>query len=198
MVLHLHYDNVFHQHLRYYSMKPLIHLFRQYGMDVFHVEHTEVHGGSIRVYAAHAGDFKVRRSVRALLALEEKHRLYEPKTHARFARQVHARGRRLFEAVYRAAEREKKKVVGIGAPAKAATICNYARLGPDLVEYVTEVNPLRVGRYLPGVHIPIVAEERMFADRPRPQAGILFAWNYRAEIEPKLRARGFKGRILLP
>ncbi len=198
MVVRLHYDNVFHQHLRYYSMKPLIHLFRQYGMEVFHVEHTEIHGGSIRVYAAHAGDFKVQRSVRELLALEEKHRLYEPATHRRFARQVQARGRRLFEAVYRLATRQKKRVVGIGAPAKAATICNYCRLGPDLVEYVTEVNPLRMGKYLPGVHIPIVDEARMFADRPRPDAGILFAWNYQAEIVPKLRARGFRGRIFLP
>jgi hypothetical protein len=66
------------------------------------------------------------------------------------------------------------------------------------VEYVTEVNPLRMGKYLPGVHIPIVDEERMFTD-PRPaDAGILFAWNYRDEIEPKLRARGFQGEIVCP
>jgi len=89
-------------------------------------------------------------------------------------------------------------VIGLGAPAKAATVCNYCRLGPDVVEYITEVNPLRIGKYLPGVHIPILAEECMFDD-PRPaDAGILFAWNYYDEIVPKLRQRGFTGEVLLP
>jgi hypothetical protein len=55
-----------------------------------------------------------------------------------------------------------------------------------------------MGKYLPGVHIPIVDEERMFTDERPADAGILFAWNYRDEIEPKLRARGFQGEIVCP
>jgi methylation protein EvaC len=89
-------------------------------------------------------------------------------------------------------------VIGIGAPAKASTVCNYCRLGPDLVEYITEVNPLRIGKFLPGVHIPIVEEEFMFRDPRPPDAGILFSWNYYDEIVPKLRARGFQGEVLHP
>ncbi len=89
-------------------------------------------------------------------------------------------------------------MIGIGAPAKAATVCNYCRLGPEMIDYITEVNPLRMGKYLPGVHIPLVDEERMFDD-PRPaDAAVLFAWNYHDEIVPRLRGRGFTGEIILP
>jgi hypothetical protein len=197
MVERLHYDNVFHQHLRYYSLKPLARLFAGYGLEVFDVERSEVYGGSIRVYACRAGAYPISRRVKDLAALEEKKKLYDPATHRRFARRVEARRQKLFEAVHRLASKGKK-VIGIGAPAKASTICNFCRLGPDSIAYITEVNPLRMGKFLPGVHIPIVDEEKMFTD-PRPaDAAVLFAWNYYDEIVPRLARRGFRGRILLP
>jgi SAM-dependent methyltransferase len=197
MVERGHYDNVFHQHLRYYAMRPLIELFRRYDMDVFDVERSEVYGGSICVYACHAGAIPVSDRVRDLLVLEDGASLYDPATNERFAAEVAERKRRLFDSVYelRAAG---KKVIGVGAPAKASTVANYCRLGPDLLDYITEVNPLRVGMYLPGVHIPIVDEQVMFDDPDPADAAVLFAWNYHDEIVPKLRDRGFEGRILLP
>ncbi|MBI1748630.1 MAG: class I SAM-dependent methyltransferase [Acidobacteria bacterium] len=197
MVLRRHYDNIFHQHLRYYSLKPLIHLYRQYDMEVFDVERSEVYGGSIRVFGGHSGAFPISPRVAELVALEEQQKLYNAGTQERFAREVRQRKRKLFDAVYKLSS-AGKKVIGIGAPAKAATVCNYCRLGPDQVEYITEVNPLRIGKFLPGVHVPILSEEYMFQDSPPADAGILFAWNYYDEIVPKLRQRGFKGKVLLP
>lgn len=197
MVERGHYDNMFHQHLRYYALRPLQRLFEKYDMEVFDLERSEVYGGSIRVFAAHRGAYPIAERVGDLRAVEEQARLYDPATHERFRLDSEARKRKLFDTVYGLA-RQGKKVIGIGAPAKASTVCNYCRLGPDLVEYVTEVNPLRMGKYLPGVHIPIVDEERMFKDERPADAGILFAWNYRDEIEPKLRARGFQGEIVCP
>ena len=123
--------------------------------------------------------------------------MYDAATNESFSSQVKERRRKLFDKLYSLVSKGKK-VIGIGAPAKASTICNYAGLGPDMVTYVTEVNPLRVGKYLPGVRIPIVDEEFMFEDPQPADAGILFAWNYYDEIVPKLRKRGFKGEILLP
>jgi hypothetical protein len=197
MVRRMNYDNIFHQHLRNYSIKPLQHLFATYDMEVCDVERSEVYGGSIRVFAAHRGDHRISQRVYDLLALEESEGLYDPATNERFSRHTQEKRRILFDAVYQRVSRGQK-VIGIGAPAKASTVCNYCRLGPDLVEYVTEVNPLRMGKYLPGVHIPIVDEEHLFQD-PRPaDAGILFAWNYYDEIVPKLRARGFQGDVLCP
>ena len=197
MVQRMHYDNMFHQHLRYYSMKPLLYLFQQYNMEIFDVERSEVYGGSIRVFTCHAGAYPVSSRVTELVAYEEREGLYQDMTHRAFAEHVEERRKKLFERVYALASKGKK-VIGLGAPAKASTVCNYCRLGPELLAYITEVNSLRIGKYLPGLHIPIVAEDYMFED-PRPaDAGILFAWNYHDEIVPKLRKRGFTGEVLLP
>ena len=197
MVQRMHYDNVFHQHLRNYSLKPLLRLFDQYNMDVVDVERSEVYGGSIRVFSCHRGAHPVSTRLHDLLALEEQERLHDPATFTAFAAAVAERKRKLFDAVY-SRVCAGKKVIGIGAPAKASTVCNYCGLGRDLIAYLTDVNPLRAGHFLPGVHIPIVDEEVMFDD-PRPaDAGVLFAWNYYDEIVPKLRARGFHGDVVCP
>lgn len=192
-----HYDNMFHQHLRYYSMKPLMYLFRQYDMEVFDVERSEVYGGSIRVFAGHTGDNEISSRVAKLLDVENAARLYDNATNETFASDTAKQRDKLLDDVH-GRVRAGKKVIGIGAPAKAATVCNYTGLGPEMIEYITEVNPLRMGKYLPGVRIPIVDEERMFDD-PRPaDAAVLFAWNYHDEIVPRLRQRGFTGEIVLP
>ncbi len=192
-----HYDNMFHQHLRYYAMRPLQRLFQQYEMEVFDVERSEVYGGSIRVFAGLAGEHPVHARVGELLEIEKAESLYEPETTARFEDDVKARRRRVFDAVH-ALVRAGRKVIGIGAPAKASTVCNYCRLGPEMIDYITEVNPLRVGKFLPGVRIPIVDEDRMFTDERPADAAVLFAWNYHDEIVPRLRERGFTGEIVLP
>jgi SAM-dependent methyltransferase len=197
MVLTEHYDNIFHQHLRYYSMRSLIELFRRYDMDVYDVERSDVYGGSIRVFSCHAGDHPISPRVTELVELEEREELFEPATFERFARVVDERRRRLFAGVYEHVQRGGR-VIGIGAPAKASTVCNYCDLGPELLEYITEVNPLRIGMYLPGVHIPVIDEAEMFEPDRAPDAAVLFAWNYYDEIMPKLRARGFEGEVLLP
>jgi len=197
MVERLHYDNVFHQHLRYYSLRPLAHLFDRFGLEIFDVERSDTYGGQIRVYGCHKGAHPVHDRVRELEKSEDKARLYAPETQELFARQVQRKRSKLFDAVH-ALKKSGKKVIGIGAPAKASTVCTYCHLSPELIDYVTEVNPLRIGTYLPGAHIPIVDEETMFLDPEPADAGVLFAWNYREEIVPKLRERGWQGEIILP
>ena len=197
MVQRLHYDNMFHQHLRYYALRPMIELHRRYGLDVIDVERSEVYGGSFRVFAARRGAHRRSRRVDELLALEDRERLYDDATVKTFATRVEDRRRTLMATVHDA-RRAGKRIIGLGAPAKAATVCNYCRLGPEAIEYITEVNPLRIGKYLPGTHIPIVNEDRMFEDSPPADIGLLFAWNYYDEIVPKLRARGFAGEVICP
>jgi hypothetical protein len=178
-------------------MKPMIHLHAKYDMDVFDVERSEVYGGSFRVFACHKGDRPISKRVTDLVSVEEKAGLYEAATNAKFEEDIARRRRDLFDAVY-SRVRAGKKVIGIGAPAKASTVANFCRLGPESIDYITEVNPLRMGKYLPGVRIPIVDEERMFDDPRAADAAVLFAWNYHDEIVPRLRDRGFAGEIILP
>ena len=149
------------------------------------------------VYGCRKGAYPVANSVRELERLESQTKLYDRATHESYARATDEKRRKLFDTIHQL-KRAGKKIIGIGAPAKASTVCTYCRIGPDLLDYITEINPLRIGTYLPGVRIPIVDEKYMFED-PRPaDAAVLFAWNYYDEVIPKLRKRGFKGEIICP
>jgi len=197
MVERVHYDNVFHQHLRNYSLRPIERLFERYGLEVFDVERSEVYGGSIRFYAGHRGAHPVHANVERLRDVEARARLYDPETHERWCAAVERRRDQLFGRVFDL-KREQKKIIGIGAPAKASTVSNFCGLGRQWIDYITEVNPLRIGSYLPGVHVPIVDEQWLFEDPVAPDAGILFSWNYYSEIVPKLRQHGFHGEVIVP
>ena len=168
MVERLHYDNMFHQHLRYYSMRPLLRLYADYGLEIFDVRRSEVYGGSITVLAGRPGKHPRVAASRQSCSRRRRRRASttSPRGSGSRARSRIAR-RALFDAVHGRVQ-AGEKVVGIGAPAKASTVCNYCRLGPELVDYVTEINPLRIGMFLPGVHIPIVDEELLFSD-PKPR-----------------------------
>jgi SAM-dependent methyltransferase len=197
MVQRLHYDNAFHQHLRYYSLRPLEYLFDKYGLEVFDVERSDTYGGQIRVYSGFKGEHEINSRVVELRKLEEEARLYEPETQAQYINQIEAKRDKLFDDVY-SRKQSGQKIIGIGAPAKASTVCTYCSLGAHLLDYITEINPLRVGTHLPGVHVPIIDESFMFEDPAPADAGVLFAWNYADEVIPKLREKGWKGDIIFP
>jgi len=70
---------------------------------------------------------------------------------------------------------EGKTVYGLGAPVKGSTVLNYAKIGPDLVQAVTEVNEFKIGRVTPGTHIPVIDENLV---ETQPDYYLVLAWNF--------------------
>ena len=90
-----------------------------------------------------------------------------------------------------------KRVVGISAPAKGNTILNYCKIGPELVQYMTEKSVIKRGSFTPGMHIPIVGDEKLLEDKP--DYGIIFAWNFAAEIMKNNQAFAQQGgKFIIP
>lgn len=71
----LQYDTIYHEHLRYYSLQSIQYLLKAHGLEVIHAKRIPTHGGSIRVYAARPGAYKVQDSVEVLLRAEAGARL---------------------------------------------------------------------------------------------------------------------------
>ncbi len=191
----LQYDAAYHEHLRYYSLKPLKLLFEEFGLEIFDVERISTHGGSIRVYTAKKEAYPVESNVEALIRLEEESGLYRKETYIRFAKRVQENKIVIQELLI-----EKKNtgghIVGIGAPAKGNTLLNYCKLDKELIDYLAEKSSLKIGTFSPGVHIPVVSEERLFTDQP--DYALVLSWNIADELMPKLRGMGYKGKFILP
>jgi hypothetical protein len=197
MLERLEYDTVYHEHLCYFSVGSLLRLFGEAGLRVIRVDRVPVHGGSVRVYAT--SDVQLEEHARGVLAMAEEerdHGIASLDRWRRFAADV-AANRRMLREILESFVRVGRTVVGYGAPAKGNTLLNYCGIGPALLPYTVDRNPLKVGRYTPGMHIPVLPVETIEARRP--DCVMILAWNFADEIMSQLashRERG--GRFIVP
>jgi quercetin dioxygenase-like cupin family protein len=195
MIEKLQYDAIYHEHLRYYSVTSLVNLFSRFGMEVFHAERIPTHGGSIRVLACKKGDYPVSDSVKFLLKEEEKSNLNSKDSFDNFRKKVNDNKRKL-NAILHDIKSKGHRIVGIGAPAKGTTLLNFCKIDSSKLDYLAETSELKIGKYSPGMHIRILPEARLFEDNPG--YALLLPWNIKENIIPKLREKGYMGKIIIP
>jgi hypothetical protein len=191
----LQYDTIYHEHLRYYSVGSLAYLLSMHGLEIFHARKIPTHGGSIRVYAARKGARRVQPSVKELLDSEPRDDAMRERL-SRFSRDVMLSKLGLYEII-RDVKEKGGSICGISAPSRASTLVNYVGLDSSIIDYVCEIEgSLKIGKYMPGTLIPVVHESRLFEEQP--DCAIIFSWHIADELAPKLRAKGFKGKLVAP
>lgn len=191
----LQYDTIYHEHLRYYSLHSLKYLLESHGLEIFHAVRLPTHGGSIRVYAARKGQWSISDTVETLLAAEAPVVLSEA-SFAEFRRRVLLSKLKL-QSLILGITAEKGRIYGISAPSRATTLVNYVGLNDGIISTVLEVTGShKTGKYLPGTLIPVEDEARLFKDQP--EYALLFSWHIADELIPKLKAKGFHGRFIVP
>lgn len=195
LISKLQYDFIYHEHLRYYSLKTLVYLLDRYGMDVFDVERIPTHSGSIRIFACRKGTYEISTSVGSLLEAEYESGLSSFATYEKFAQRVQQHKIAL-TSMLSTLKQQGNRIVGLTYPARAVTLLQYCGIDQKVLEYITEKSPLKVGKYAPGTHIRIVDESVLFKDQP--DCGLLLSWHLADEIISKFRANGYKGKFIVP
>ena len=194
----LEYDTIYHEHLSYLSLKPMVRFFKQFGMEIFDAQLRDIHGGSIRLYVRRIGSSAnpVAQIVEQMLANEERERIYELDTLKRFAQDV-ANNREALRALLTSLKQSGSKIVAVSAPAKGMTLLNYCSLGPDFLEFVTEKARLKIGRYTPGVNLEVVPDDMLLTHQP--DYALLLAWNFAEEIMNNLKEFSDRGgKFIIP
>lgn len=190
------YDNVYHEHVSYYTTAPLVHLFRRFDLELFDVGMSGIHGGSLMLYVGRPGAHPVQPTVEARLAMERSRGWHSLEAYQAFASQVQSNRDRLRKMVIEL-KAQGKRLAAYTAPAKGNTLLNYCGLGPDLLEYAAEKAPLKIGLYTPGMHLPVI-DETLAMENP-PDHFLLLAWNFKDELLAKNQAfRDRGGRFIIP
>ncbi len=176
------YDQIYDEHVFYFSVASLNNLFSQYGMTIIDISPQEVHGGSMRYTVARKATRPVNRSVYEQKAVEDRLGLGRSETYAALRKRIE-RSRHDLVSLLQAIKSEGRTIVGYGATSKSTTITNYCGIGPKYIDFISDTTPNKQGKYSPGVHIPIRAYDQFVA--ARPDYALLFAWNHRKEILAK-------------
>jgi len=174
----LTFDNIYHEHYNYWSLTSLINFFKQFKVKIFKAEKINTHGGSIRIYIKKNKNIKIKKSVKKLLKEEEKFGIKDFKTYQKFGKKVSEIRKNVIKNITKL-KKADKKIIGYGAPAKATTALNYFNIKKE-IDFVVEDNKLKIGKFIPGVNIPIISKKNLKIKNPTI---LVLAWNFFEEIK---------------
>ncbi len=174
----LAFDQIYHEHLLYYTLETIEKLLNRHGLAMFDAYLAAIHGGSVVGFISHEKARPIEARLVRMRQEEQASGCNTIEAYREFDRRIrHMREENL--AYLHEAKAEGKRIYGFGAPVKGNTMLNYFGVGPELIEYLVEKNALRRGLYSPGMHIPLLIEDEL---KDLPDIYYVLAWNFKKEI----------------
>ena len=190
------FDTIYHEHLSYLSLRPMSKLFKKYGMEIFDVEHFDIHGGSLIYYISNEGTHEVSLKVGQYTENEIQKRFDDIDTYYDFADKTSQIKAKLLDLLNQL-KHDGNTIAAYGAPAKGNTLLNYCNISTDLIDYIVDKSKYKQDLYTPGTHIPVYSPERLLEDMP--DYTLLLAWNFADEIlEQQKLYREKGGKFIVP
>ena len=192
----LEYDTIYHEHLSYLSLKPVSILAEKFGMEIIDVQERDIHGGSFRVFLARRGLRKTNERVELFRHKEQSLNFTNQAKLENFAIAVEQNKQEL-RAILHDLKSKGKRIAAVSTPAKGMTLLNYCKIGTELIEFATEKSPLKIGKYTPGTHLPILPDSAL--EENQIDYALLLAWNFADEIIGNLSSyRKNGGKFIMP
>lgn len=185
LVANNQFDTIYHEHFSYLSFYTVQEIFLKHGLKLYDVEEIPTHGGSLRIYARHADDASkpIKPTVAALLEKEAAAGMKALAYYKGFQHKADQVKYALLDVLLQQ-KRSGLKVAAYGAAAKGNTLLNYCGIRKDLIRFVVDASPHKQGKFLPGSHIPVVAEDLIQSEQP--DYVLILPWNIKDEIIEQL------------
>jgi len=197
LIKKLEFDTIYHEHLSYFSILPVLNLVNRFGLEIFDIRKQDVHGGTIRIFISKKNNFKVKKCVQEFIQLEYELGLDKNEIYNKFSKQVENLRNEIKKNLMNL-KKDGKFLFGYGASAKGNVLLNYCDIDNNILEYIIDTTPLKQGKLTPGTHIPIFSPEKIDG-KGNGDIALLLAWNYEKEIikkEIKFQKNG--GKFLVP
>ena len=192
------FDTIYHEHFSYFSFLAVERILAAHGLTLFDVEELPTHGGSLRIYARHSQDSAkaVGARVKDLRRREQDAGLASVASYLSFAEQVQATKSKLLNFLIEA-KRQRKSIVGYGAPAKGNTLLNYCGIRSDFIDYTVDRSPHKQGHFLPGARIAIHHPDKI--KETKPDYLLILPWNLKDEVIDQMQyIRQWGGKFVVP
>lgn len=185
------FDTIYHEHLSYFSVTPLLRLFKNNDLVLLDIIHSPIHGGSLKVYVGPKNtSYRPKESINLFLKEEKLRKIDRRSFYDDFSRRVKVIKRDI-KNFLKKLKKEQKTIVGYGASAKGNIFLNYCQIGRETIDYIVDSIPYKQGRFTPGTHLPIYPETRILENQP--DYALLLSWNFQDEILNKQRPYREKG-----
>jgi hypothetical protein len=190
------FDGIYHEHLCLYTIKSLSNLLKLYNLEIFDAYYSEIHSGSIIAKVCKKYSILNKKTFRLKKTIK-KDKKYNLQEIIKFSKRVKVKRKKILDFLFSLKKIQKAKIYCYGAPAKGNTLLNYLGINTSTIAKTVEVNPLKIGLYLPKSHIPIVKENK----NDLPDYYLLLSHNFENEIIKKnysILKKGVKFITLFP
>ncbi len=181
MLKDLTFDNIYHEHVNYWSLKSLIYFFSNINCKIFKCELIDTHGGSLRIYVSKNKNIKIQGSINKQISFEKKLGLSNDVLYKNFEFKIINIKNNISKNL-EFLKKKYKRIIGYGAPAKASTALNYFGINDNTISNIIDDNHLKVNKYIPGTNIKIVSSKSI---KKKQKCIVVFAWNMFEEIKLK-------------
>lgn len=179
LIKNLEYDTIYHEHLSYITLLPLVKYLKKKGLKIFDVEEKDIHGGSLRIFITKNNDFNVQKRLLNLIKLEKKAKLNNLDVLQKFSKKVRD-NRFEITSILTNLKKKNKQIAVLSTPAKGMTLLNYCKLDKDFINFSTEKSKLKINKFTPGTNIKVYSDKEIL--RKKPDYALILAWNFKKEI----------------
>ena len=176
------YDQIYDEHIFMFSGTSIKKIFDLFDMELIDLIKQETHGGSMRYVISRKNKRPINKNVEKILDEEKLNNLDNLDSCLKFKKNCENSKIKLNNLLKKYIS-EGKRIVGYGATSKSTTILNYCEINSEIIEYICDTTKEKIGKYSPGMHIPIVAVDKFRKDNA--EIAYLFAWNHINEILKK-------------
>ena len=189
------YDFFYHEHLNYYTINSLRHLFKIYGMEIIKIQNLKIHGGSIRVTVQKKKETNnIPKKLKKMILKEKELNIeYFKKFEEKIFRQKESIKEKLKKI-----KLSNKEIVGFGASGRGTTFLNFCNIEKNTINYIIDRSPLRAGKYMPGLKIPIKNMNYFYKNAKKIDYILIIAWNYKSSIIQQVKKVNNKIKFIIP
>lgn len=183
------FDQVYFEHMSYWSINPMLYLCEKVGLHLTKVSNQKIHGGTAR--------YEIRKNG---VGLSDMDFLYESNfwgdisAYKEWATKIYDIKDEISQKLTNISR--DSKVCAFAASAKGNTLLNFCGINQEIVSFISDETPEKIGKFSPGTGIPIVGLQDLIDYQP--DYILILSWNFKDEIIEKIRPQVPKAKFIVP
>ena len=173
---------IFHEHLSYHSLTPLISFLEKLNMEIIHVTESSLQGGSVVCYIVKKNSIhKKNTSIQRLVHEEKQMKITNFESLKKFEKNLDENKNKL-KKIINDLKKENRSIFGFGSSVSSCTLMNYFDISQD-IEFLIDDNPKKQYKFSPQFRIPILPSKKL--EENQKSFGVLFAWEHNEKLIKK-------------
>ncbi len=185
------FDQIYHEHVYFYLVKPLKQLFEKFGLEIIKAVKYPIHGGTLRLLISKKGDWDVCNGVDKIIKEEE---IITEDYYKQWGQTIssHISYCNIF---LNNLKQNNKNIIGFGAAAKGCIFLNSAKIDDTILDVVIDDTDLKQNKFIPGTGIQI--KDRTYLKENKVDYILILAHNFKDVIIESLRNDGYDGEFIV-